>query len=47
VYLAVLAGSTDFLILRAYKLKATEANLLYFLFFFGFGIKVPIWPFHY
>ena len=29
------------------KFSDYENNILFFLFFFGFGVKIPIWPFHY
>jgi len=42
VYLVSITGSSDFLVIRNFKLKTDEAKILYALFFFGFGIKIPI-----
>lgn len=47
VYLTTLVGSSDFSSIRLFKFKPTEVNAIFFLLFLGFGIKVPIWPFHY
>lgn len=37
----------DFNSLKMYSFTTKESYFLFFLFFFGFGFKVPIWPFHY
>jgi formate hydrogenlyase subunit 3/multisubunit Na+/H+ antiporter MnhD subunit len=42
VYLVNLVGCSDFQAVRAFKFKAEEASALYLIFFFGFGLKVPI-----
>ena len=47
VYLVSLVGYSDYSSIRAFKFKQEELTALYFIFFLGFGIKVPIWPFHY
>jgi len=47
VYLVNLVGSSDLFAIRRFKFKHNEIWALYTLFFVGFGIKVPIWPFHY
>lgn len=46
-YLLSLVGSTSFSAIRDFNFTFTEANIILFLLFFGFGCKVPIWPFHY
>ncbi len=40
-------GSSSFYIYQLYKFTLDEVWWLFFLFFFGFGFKVPIWPFQY
>lgn len=47
IYVANICGNTDFLFIKNYKFNKTESYYLYLLFFFGFGIKVPLWPFHF
>ena len=47
VYVATLVGASDMSSIRLFKFKPDESRLIYFLLFLGFGIKVPIWPFHY
>lgn len=46
-YLILITNSFEFFSLRTFNLSKNEIFLLYSLFFLGFGIKVPIWPFHY
>lgn len=46
-YMNNLVGCSDLYTIRSFKFKPSESAILYALFFFGFGIKVPIWPFHY
>jgi NADH:ubiquinone oxidoreductase subunit 4 (subunit M) len=41
------SGGYDFFSLRNFNFTPFEAWGLFFLIFFGFGFKVPIWPFHY
>lgn len=40
-------GSTEFSFIRNYNFSNYETYYLYLLFFFGFGVKVPVWPFHF
>lgn len=40
-------GSSDFDLIRRHSFTFNEATVIYTLLFFGFGFKVPIWPFHY
>lgn len=46
-YIIYTVGSTEFDIIRRFYFSPTETYILYSLLFFGFGFKVPIWPFHY
>ncbi len=47
VYIISLVGTTDFFYIKKFKFNSFESTLIYTLLFFGFGFKVPIWPFHY
>ena len=47
IYILTLTKSGYIYYLNFFFFTQMEKKLLYFLFFFGFGIKVPIWPFHY
>lgn len=42
-----LTGSQNFNALSMYSFSSNEIIFLQFLLFFGFGIKIPVWPFHY
>jgi NADH-quinone oxidoreductase subunit M len=46
-YLLNLLGGSSFNVLRNFTFTSMELSGLMFLLFFGFGFKVPIWPFHY
>lgn len=46
-YITTSCGVYDFTMLKIFSFNKNEVFWLYFLFFFGFGFKVPIWPFHY
>lgn len=47
LYMYAIVGSLDFFFIKHFLFKKNEAYILYTLLFLGFGIKVPIWPFHY
>lgn len=47
VYMFNLIGDSSFEAVRAFPFEAHEAWIIYLLLFFGFGIKFPLWPFHY
>lgn len=47
IYIYFVVGSLDFIILKEYTFTNTEKYLLYLVFFFGFGVKIPIWPLHF
>lgn len=46
-YIIVLTGKFSFTEVRLFKFTQNEIYLIYFLYFFGFGFKIPIWPLHY
>lgn len=46
VYIISLTGSSSFTDLQDFNFSGHEMIILFFLFFLGFGIKIPIWPFH-
>lgn len=46
-YIVTVVGSSEFDIIKRFVFSFTETYVLYSLIFFGFGFKVPIWPFHY
>ena len=46
-YILVISGEYDFYSLKNFLFTSTEVWWLFFFLFFGFGFKVPIWPFHY
>ena len=47
VYLTSIIGTSEMSIIHNFKFKTNEALLIYTLFFLGFGIKIPLWPFHF
>ncbi len=46
-YMIAVVGSYDYFFIKNYMFSDLESYLLYLFIFFGFGFKVPIWPFHY
>lgn len=46
-YIFSITGSTEFFYIKNFKFSSFESWTIYCLLFFGFGFKVPIWPFHY
>ena len=46
-YLLITTKGTYFNNLRDFNFTKNESYVLLYLFFFGFGFKVPLWPFHY
>lgn len=46
-YMINASGSTNFFVLKNFVFTRIETFFLYFLIFFGFGFKIPVWPFHY
>ena len=47
IYLKYVCPDLDFITIQNHKFTKIETYLLYLVFFFGFGVKVPIWPLHY
>ena len=47
MFIIVKSGSYEFFLIKSYNFKFFEVILILNLLFFGFGFKVPIWPFHY
>jgi NADH-quinone oxidoreductase subunit M len=46
-YIVYTTGSSEFDIIKRFTFSELESYIVYSLLFFGFGFKVPIWPFHY
>lgn len=46
-YLIFLTNCFDFFSIKNFNFSSNEIFFIYSLIFLGFGIKVPIWPFHY
>lgn len=47
IYTVNLVGDSTFDAIRNFYFTRNETILIYTLLFFGFGFKLPIWPFHY
>lgn len=47
LYLYSIVGTTTLTNLYWIKFSTIEKHVLFFCFFVGFGIKLPLWPFHY
>jgi NADH:ubiquinone oxidoreductase subunit 4 (subunit M) len=45
-YIVYATGLVYFSHIKAFTFTFYEIYFLYFCFFFGFGFKIPIWPFH-
>jgi NADH-quinone oxidoreductase subunit M len=45
-YIFYIVNSTSFETINLFSFSFYENLFLYFCFFFGFGFKVPMWPFH-
>ena len=39
-------GSTNLIDVMSYNFDFNTSVILWFLFFIGFAVKVPLWPFH-
>ena len=46
-YILSISGLYNFSDLKYFNFTNSESTLIIWLLFIGFGIKVPIWPFHY
>lgn len=47
VYLNNITGNLNIQYLFTLKFTQLENNFLYIIFLIGFGVKIPLWPFHY
>ena len=47
VFCVVLTNNYTFNSLSSFNFTSTEITIIQYLLFFGFGIKIPVWPFHY
>jgi NADH-quinone oxidoreductase subunit M len=47
IYLFSIYKTLDISNLNQINFSSYESFFLFFIFFFGFGIKIPLWPFHY
>lgn len=47
VYLYSVTSNLSLSYLKHIQLSFSECLVLYFVFFIGFGLKIPLWPFHY
>lgn len=45
-YIYYLTGETSFKYIQLFNFTKIESYFLFTCLFFGFGIKIPIWPFH-
>ena len=46
LYLLMVSGSHSFEIIGAVYFSSYELNFIFFCLLFGFGVKLPIWPFY-
>lgn len=46
LYLFLVTGSSSFEVVSSTYLSTFEVNFLFFCLLFGFGVKLPIWPFY-
>lgn len=46
LYIFITTGSSSFEVISATYLSTFEVNFLFFCLLFGFGVKLPIWPFY-
>lgn len=47
IYIYIISGTTNFFLLKHFYFNRMDNYIIYSLIFFGFGFKLPIWPFHY
>lgn len=45
-YIFLVTNSSSFKFIQNFPFTSLEISILFYLFFFGFGVKIPIWPFH-
>ena len=47
LWISNICGTTEFIFIKNFIFKKDELFFLYLIFFFGFGVKVPVWPLHF
>lgn len=47
LYISSKCGTTEYYFIKNFKFTDLELYYIYLIFFFGFGVKVPLWPFHF
>lgn len=47
IYLFSITKNLNYYYLIYFNFSDFEYNILFFIFFIGFGVKIPVWPFHY
>ena len=47
LYIIMSSGCTSIFLIKNFIFSDVETLLLSIFLFFGFGFKVPVWPFHY
>lgn len=47
LYISSRCGTTLFNFIKIFNFTTWETYCLYLVFFFGFGVKVPLWPLHF
>nr|YP_010183549.1 NADH dehydrogenase subunit 4 [Paramecium gigas]QVG61498.1 NADH dehydrogenase subunit 4 [Paramecium gigas] len=47
IYIFKVSNLTNLLLIKSFPFKKFEIWIIFLLLFFGFGFKLPIWPFHY
>lgn len=45
-YIYYVTGGSSYKSIQSFTFLSYENSLIFYLFFFGFGMKIPIWPFH-
>jgi len=46
LYIFLIVGNSNFEVVSYYYFSPLEVNFLFMCFLFGFGVKLPIWPFY-
>jgi len=46
LYIFLIVGNSNFEVVSYYYFSPLEVNFLFVCFLFGFGVKLPIWPFY-
>lgn len=46
IYLYIVAGSTNYLVIAEGMLDDTQQQMIWICFFMAFAVKIPLYPFH-